>query len=69
LLAAMMAFQDGDFSVRLPVDWDGTAGGIAEAFNQALAHEDRISQEVARLRYGSDVVADARLAIPLRNTK
>jgi HAMP domain-containing protein/CheY-like chemotaxis protein/signal transduction histidine kinase len=49
LLTAMMAFRDGDFSVRLPADWPGMDGRIAEAFNQSLAHEGRISREVARL--------------------
>ena len=34
LLAAMMAFRDGDFSWRLPSDWADTEGRIAEAFNQ-----------------------------------
>ena len=42
---AMVAFRDGDFSVRLPADWAGIDGRIAEAFNQAIAHEDRISRE------------------------
>src|SRR5271154_3825290 len=49
LLKAMVAFRDGDFSVRLPADWPGMDGRIAEAFNQSLAHEGRISREVARL--------------------
>jgi hypothetical protein len=49
LLMAMVAFRDGDFSVRLPTDWPGLDGRIAEAFNQSLAHEGRISREVARL--------------------
>jgi HAMP domain-containing protein/signal transduction histidine kinase/DNA-binding response OmpR family regulator len=49
LLAALVAFRDGDFSVRLPADWDGMEGRIAEAFNQAIANEDRIAREVARL--------------------
>src|ERR1700761_841054 len=49
LLTAMMAFREGDFSVRLPADWPGMDGRIAEAFNQSLAHEGRISREVARL--------------------
>src|SRR5262245_58316381 len=49
LLAAIMAFRDGDFSVRLPVDWLGTEGRIAEACNQAVVLEDRIAREVARL--------------------
>ena len=43
LLMAMVAFRDGDFSVRLPADWPGVDGRIAEAFNQSLAHEGRIS--------------------------
>src|ERR1700744_3583927 len=49
LFKAMVAFRDGDFSVRLPADWPGMDGRIAEAFNQSLAHEGRISREVARL--------------------
>ena len=46
MLSAMVAFRDGDFSVRLPTDWTGTDGRIAEAFNQAIAQEERISREV-----------------------
>src|SRR5215203_999443 len=49
LLMAMMAFRDGDFSVRLPADWPAMDGRIAEAFNQSVAHEGRITREVARL--------------------
>ena len=60
LLAAVVAFRDGDFTVRLPADWAGTEGRIAEAFNQALAHEDRIAREVARLSVS--VGKDGRLA-------
>ena len=46
MLSAMTSFRDGDFSVRLPADWAGTDGRIAEAFNQAIAHDERISREV-----------------------
>ena len=49
ILSAIMAFRDGDFSVRLPTDWEGTDGRIAEAFNQTIGLEDRITQEVTRL--------------------
>ena len=45
----MLAFRDGDFSVRLPADWDGIDGRIADAFNQALNHQDRISRDLTRL--------------------
>jgi signal transduction histidine kinase len=50
MLAAMLAFRDGNFSVRLPSDWDGVEGQIAAAFNQAVSHEDQLKREVARLR-------------------
>jgi HAMP domain-containing protein/signal transduction histidine kinase/DNA-binding response OmpR family regulator len=49
ILAAIVAFRDGEFSVRLPADWSGTDARIAEAFNQTIGHEDRIAREVARL--------------------
>src|ERR1035437_5369467 len=49
ILAAIVAFRDGDFSARLPTDWAGTDGRIAEAFNQTIAKKQRISTEVVRL--------------------
>ncbi|MBS0201260.1 MAG: HAMP domain-containing protein [Planctomycetes bacterium] len=49
ILAAMIAFRDGDFSVRLPVAWNGVEGRISDAFNQTISHEDRISREVQGL--------------------
>ena len=49
ILAAIVAFRNGDFSVRLPVDWDETDGRIAEALNQTISQEDRITQEVERV--------------------
>ncbi|MGM9480685.1 HAMP domain-containing protein [Roseateles sp. NT4] len=45
----MTAFRDGDFSIRLPNDWEGVDGQIAAAFNQITAQEARIATEVARL--------------------
>src|ERR1700712_5279157 len=49
ILGAMIAFRDGDFSVRLPSDWLATEGQIAGAFNQVIAQKQRISKEVTRL--------------------
>ena len=49
ILGAMVAFRDGDFSVRLPMDWADTEGLIAAAFNQVIAQKQRISEEVIRL--------------------
>ncbi len=66
MLAAMTAFREGDFSVRLPVDWTGTDARIAEAFNQALAHEDRISREIGRLSasVGKEGRLKQRMSLP-----
>src|ERR1700678_1388581 len=66
LLAAMLAFRDGDFSCRLPSDWVDTDGRIAEAFNQSIAHEDRISREVERLSVtvGRDGRLKHRMSLP-----
>src|SRR6185503_8838083 len=33
VLRALTALKKGDFSVRLPVDWLGTSGKVADAFN------------------------------------
>jgi len=49
ILAKVVAFRDGDFSARLPTDWDGVEGQIAEAFNQTIARKERILKEVTRL--------------------
>jgi HAMP domain-containing protein/CheY-like chemotaxis protein/signal transduction histidine kinase len=66
LLAAIIAFRDGDFSVRLPDDWSGLDGRLAEAFNQALSHEQRISSEIARLSQavGKDGRLKQRMSLP-----
>lgn len=66
LLAALIAFRDGDFSWRLPSDWAGTEGRIAEAFNQAVAHEDRLTREVERLSVtvGRDGRLRQRMSLP-----
>ena len=50
ILTAMMALSDGDFEVRLPADWSGTDGRIAEAFNQAVRNAGHITSEAARVR-------------------
>ncbi len=66
LHAAMMAFRDGDFEVRLPTDWEGVDGRIAEAFNQAMAHEDRITREITRLSttVGKEGRLQQRMSVP-----
>src|SRR6266516_3333029 len=49
LLAALMAFKRGDFTVRLPDNWTGVAGKIADAFNDVIATNQRMTQELERI--------------------
>src|SRR4051812_5295612 len=49
LLSALMAFKRGDFSVRLPDDWTGVAGKIADTFNEVIDKNERLTQELERI--------------------
>lgn len=66
ILAAMVAFRDGDFTMRLPRDWAGNDGRMAEAFNQVVSHQERIVHEVARLSVplGQDGQLAPRITLP-----
>ena len=49
LLAALRAVRKGDFSVRLPLDLEGIAGEIAEAFNDVVELNQRTAKELQRM--------------------
>src|SRR5439155_2604735 len=49
LLAALIAFKKGDFSARLPHNLDGIDGKIADAFNDVIELNQRMSRELDRL--------------------
>jgi HAMP domain-containing protein/CheY-like chemotaxis protein/signal transduction histidine kinase len=49
LLAAVRAFRDGNFRVRLPNDLVGIDGEIAAAFNACIEHNQYINDELARI--------------------
>jgi HAMP domain-containing protein/signal transduction histidine kinase/ActR/RegA family two-component response regulator len=50
LLNALARLKSGDFSVRLPLDWIGIAGKVADTFNDVVVLNQRMSRELARLR-------------------
>src|SRR5690348_7123414 len=50
LLNALAALKSGDFSVRLPLDWAGITGKIADTFNEVVALNQRMARELSRLR-------------------
>src|SRR5437879_5093313 len=49
LLNALTAFKRGDFSVRLPEDWTGLAGKVADTFNDVIAINERMRRELERI--------------------
>src|SRR5262249_7742527 len=49
ILGALNAFKKGDASVRLPLNWSGVTGRIAESFNEVVERNERMPQELARL--------------------
>src|SRR6266480_1182150 len=49
LLSALAAFKHGDFSVRLPEDWTGMAGKIADCFNDVIGMNQRLARELDRI--------------------
>ena len=49
ILASMQTMRDGDFSVRLPGDWTGLAGKIADTFNDIVGSNQQMSHELKRV--------------------
>src|SRR5437899_6649004 len=49
LLSALMAFKRGDFSARLPEDWTGVPGKIADTFNAVIETNQRMARELERI--------------------
>jgi HAMP domain-containing protein/signal transduction histidine kinase/DNA-binding response OmpR family regulator len=49
LLSALNALKKGDFSARLPVDWTGVAGKVADTFNEVVELNERMAKELERL--------------------
>jgi HAMP domain-containing protein/signal transduction histidine kinase/DNA-binding response OmpR family regulator len=49
LLKTLIAFRDGDFSVRLPVDQVGISGKIADTLNEIFKLNQRMASEFGRI--------------------
>ncbi len=49
LLGALRAVARGDFTVKLPRNWDGIDGDIAEAFNEVVSMDARTLTEIDRI--------------------
>src|SRR5918999_989602 len=49
LLRVLQSVRDGDFTVRLPGDWTGIEGKIADTFNHIVASNARMASELERV--------------------
>ena len=49
ILASLQTMRDGEFSVRLPGDWTGLPGKIADTFNDIAAANQQIARELKRV--------------------
>src|SRR5207302_928014 len=49
LLTDQTALKQGDFSMRLPLDWNGTAGKIADTFNDVIERHEKMANELERI--------------------
>src|SRR5438477_12390290 len=49
LLTALTALKKGKRGVRLPIEWAGVAGKVADAFNEVVEQNERMADELARL--------------------
>src|SRR5579871_6734818 len=50
LLAGLTALKKGKTGVRLPLDWTGVAGKVADAFNDVVELNERMALELDRMR-------------------
>ena len=54
LLSALTALKKGDSAVRLPLEWTGVPGKLAEMFNEVVELNDGLTQELTRRFAGRD---------------
>ena len=66
LLGALNALRHGRSGVRLPPDWTGVAGKVADAFNDVVEQNERMVEELARLSrvVGKEGKLSQRLTLP-----
>src|SRR5262249_47687932 len=66
LLQVLLAYKAGDFSVRLPADWTGVPGKIADAFNEIAEFNQRLGSETTRVSraVGKEGKLKQRLHVP-----
>ena len=66
LLAALVSLRDGNFGARLPNDFVGLHGKVADVFNEIAAVTQRRAHETARVSrvVGKEGKLKQRMAVP-----
>src|ERR1700735_4802137 len=49
ILSSLQTMRDGDFSVRLPGNWTGVTGKIADTFNEIVNANQQMAKELKRV--------------------
>src|SRR3984885_12080623 len=55
LLTVLARVKEGDFTARVPLDWTGVAGRVAESLNDVIVANQALEAELGRI---SQVVGD-----------
>ncbi|MDF2458628.1 MAG: sensor hybrid histidine kinase, partial [Nitrospira sp.] len=66
ILKVMVAYRNGDFSVRLPATWTGVLGKMSDTMNDILSVSQRRAEEVVRISrvVGKEGRLRQRLSVP-----
>ena len=69
ILQKLQAVKAGDFSVRLRGDWDGLPGKIADAFNDIIASNQRMADQLHRVGevVGKEGITNQRMTLGITN--
>ena len=49
LLSVLARVREGDFTVRMPLDWTGVSGKVADGFNDVIVANQSLEAELARV--------------------
>ena len=49
LLSVLAKVREGDFSARMPLEWTGVAGKVADGFNDVIVANQMLGAELARV--------------------
>ena len=49
LLSVLARLREGDFTARMPLDWTGVAGKVADGLNDVIVANQALGTELARV--------------------